>query len=165
MSLKFNPDIIEVDVRKSRDGVLYCHHGSVPLGVCAATFFGFLTFKQIQSLIGQRDPLAAVLSIIPSDTLVYLDIKDGWVHCDDLRPFIVGRRNIWIAPFGTIKQLRHLRRGLGEDFAYAFNRPALFPKRVANHLTGLADMMQFFYWSWNADTVRRDPWRLSQRAR
>ena len=152
-ALVFKPDIVEVDVRKSRDGVLYCHHGSEPWGTIAATFFGLLTFTQIQRLVGQRDTLQAVLAAVPRDTLVYLDLKDRWINADDLRPLIEGRSGIWVAPFGSVSWLKRLRTGLGESHAYSFNRPAVFPRHVAKRLTGQADMIQFCVWSWNTKTI------------
>jgi glycerophosphoryl diester phosphodiesterase family protein len=152
-ALVFNPDIIEVDVRKSRDGVLYCHHGSEPWGTIAATFFGIFTFAQIQWLVGQRDTLQAVLAAVPRNTLIYLDLKDRWINADDLRPLIESRKGIWIAPFGSVNWLKHLRTGLGEGHAYSFNRPAVFPRHVARRLAGQADMIQFCVWSWNTETL------------
>jgi hypothetical protein len=152
-ALTFRPDVVEVDVRKSRDGVLYCHHGSEPWGTIAATFFGIFTFAQIQWLVGQRDTLKAVLATVPSDTLVYLDLKDRWINADDLRPLIDGRKGIWIAPFGSVNWLRRLRAGLGESYAYSFNRPVIFPIYLATRLAGQADMIQFCVWSWNTETL------------
>jgi glycerophosphoryl diester phosphodiesterase len=75
-ALEAGADIIELDVRKSRDGVLYCHHGSMPWGMIAATFFGFLSFARIQKLVGRRYVLTHILEAIPSGTQAYLDIKD-----------------------------------------------------------------------------------------
>jgi glycerophosphoryl diester phosphodiesterase len=65
-SIEIMPDIIvEVDVRKSRDGVLYCHHGSEPFGIIAASFFSLLSFAQIQKLVGQRDTLQCIIDSPP----------------------------------------------------------------------------------------------------
>jgi len=152
-ALTFAPDVIEVDVRKSRDGILYCHHGSEPWGTVAATFFGLLTFRRIQKLVGHRDTLEAVMNAIPKDVLVYLDLKDFWIHADDLRPLIEGRKGVWIAPFSSVKRLRQLRAGLGENYAYAFNRLAIFPRHVARRLAGQADMIVCGIWSWNMETL------------
>lgn len=54
-ALTFSADIIEVDVRMSRNGVVYCHHGSIPFGVLAAQLFRFPTFTKTQRLVGKRD--------------------------------------------------------------------------------------------------------------
>jgi len=158
-ALGHKPDIIEVDVRKSRDGVLYCHHGSVPFGVFFATFFGLLSFKTIQRLVGKRDTLADILAAIPDDTLIYLDLKDLWITATDLAPLVAGRPNMWIAPFWSPRWLKELRAGLGEAHAYAFNRPVLFPHRAVRALDGNADMIQFFRWDWTrriVDAIEED---------
>jgi glycerophosphoryl diester phosphodiesterase len=153
-ALEFKPDIIEIDVRKSRDGVLYCHHGSEPFGVMAAAFFGLLTFVQIQKLVGPRDTLEKMLGGVPADMLVFLDIKDPWIGVRDLRQLIDGRQGVWIAPFGSLAWLKRLRAGLGEEHVYVFgNRPLLFPRRALERFAPYADMVQFYRWSWNAKTI------------
>lgn len=152
-ALAYRPDIIEVDVRKSRDGIMYCHHGSEPWGTLMAAFFGLLPFRQIQRLAGQRDTLKEILAVIPEDTLVYLDLKDPWIVASDLRPIITGRKGIWVAPFGTVRWLKRLRAGLGDEHAYSFNRPCIFPRHVAKRLARQADMIQFCRWSWNRETL------------
>lgn len=152
-SLKLGADIIEVDIRKSRDGILYCHHGSEPWGIIAATFFHHLTFTQIKRLVGDRDTLEQTLMAIPETILVYLDLKDPSIAARDLSPILKGRKNMWIAPFGKIAWLKELRRNLGEGYAYAFNRPALFARHVAKQLNGQADMIQFCVWDWNQKTL------------
>ena len=146
---KHKPDIIEVDVRKSRDGVLYCHHGSIPFGVFFATFFGLFSFRTITRLVGPRDTLADVLAAIPEGTLVYLDLKDPWITAADLAPLLINRTGVWIAPFWNPRWLMRLRAELGEAHAYAFNRPVFFPRRVAKKLEGQADLIQFFRWGWS----------------
>ncbi len=154
-ALTHKPDIIEVDVHKSRDKILYCYHGSIPFGVIEASFAGIFTFARIQKLVGHRNTLAEIIDVIPDDVLLYLDIKDSAVSARDLKPLIEGRKNIWLAPFGTIGQLKRLRRGLGPDYGYALNRWVLFPRHAARRLRGHADLMQFFFWSWNWKTVSR----------
>lgn len=153
-ALEIMPDvIIEVDVRKSRDGVLYCHHGSVPFGVAAAAFFGYLSFAQIQKLIGQRDMLSAIFKAIPETAIIYLDIKDRSVTAEDLKQVIGAHRRVWIAPLTTAKHLKELRSVLGEEYAYAYNRPVLFPRRMMRKLGSQTDFLQSFWWNWNKDIV------------
>jgi hypothetical protein len=152
-ALLFKPDIIEVDVRRSRDGIVYCHHGSEPWGTVAAAFFLLLSFKQIQRLVGQRDTLQEVLANIPEHTDVYIDLKDIWITAKDLKSILNGRKGIWVAPFGSVNWLKRLRAELGDGYFYSFNRPAVFPRHVARRLDGQADMIQFCVWSWNGGTI------------
>ena len=151
---KHKPDIIEVDVRKSRDGVLYCHHGSIPFGVFFATFFGLFSFRTIMRLVGPRDTLRDVLAAIPEGTLVYLDLKDPWITAADLAPLISGRAGVWVAPYWWIPQLlKHLRTELGDAHAYAFTRPVFFPRRMAKKLEGSIDFIRFFRWGWSRRVI------------
>ena len=41
-------DIIEIDVRKSRDSVLFCFHGGIPFGLISAYFLRFLPWSTIK---------------------------------------------------------------------------------------------------------------------
>ncbi|MEA2701793.1 MAG: glycerophosphoryl diester phosphodiesterase [Candidatus Parcubacteria bacterium] len=107
-ALAARADIIELDVRKSRDGILYCHHGSVPWGIMAASFFGLLTFAQIERLVGKRATLNAMLASIPLDTLIYLDVKDFWITKSNLKRLTADRKNITIMPFGDFPWLKRL---------------------------------------------------------
>lgn len=148
-ALKYNPDIVEIDIRKSRDGVLYCHHGSIPFGVLAAQVFGFLPFTQTQRFIGKLDTLESVISIVPSTTDIYLDIKSSNITSADLQPLIVGRRNIWVTAY-SISHLAKLRSGLGEGFVYVLNRPFAFVRlQDIIKLIGLVDVVYLFRWQWS----------------
>jgi hypothetical protein len=84
---------------------------------------------------------------------VYLDLKDRSINAKDLLPLVEGRGGIWVAPFGSVHWLKQLRAGLGENHAYSFNRPAVFPRHVAKRLAGQADMIQFCFWSWNTKVL------------
>lgn len=154
-SLAIFPNIlIEIDVRKSADCVLYCHHGSIPFGVSIAAFFGFLSFERIQRLVGPRDTLKAILDVIPQENTIYLDIKDRSISADDLRRVLGSRKRLWIGPITSIRHLQELRLGLGEEYLYGFSRPVLFPRRAAKRLEGLSDFVQSFWWNWTPDTIR-----------
>jgi hypothetical protein len=151
-ALSFKPDIIELDVRKSRDGVLYCHHGIVPIGVFGAQFLGFFSFKRIVRIIGQRETLKEIMQAIPESVDIYLDIKSSRIHSSDLQSIIAGRKNTWVTAY-SVRQLKELRKGLGEQFLYAFNRPFTFPGEIAR-LEGVADMLQLPKWQWKPKKVR-----------
>ncbi|MBV9349856.1 MAG: hypothetical protein JO026_03825 [Patescibacteria group bacterium] len=145
--------MIELDVRKSRDGVLYCYHGAEPFGVIAATFFGLFSFSFIERISGKHSTLKSMFDAIPDSVIFYLDLKDTSITADDLRPLVSGRRNIWIAPFWGVAQLKALREGLGDGFAYSLNHMAFFPRHTARALRGYADLIQLWRWNWNQKTV------------
>ncbi len=150
-ALPYKPDLIEVDVRKSADGVLYCHHGSVPFGVSAAKLHRFLPFRHIQLFTGKRSTLRDVLAVIPDDIGVFLDIKDKRITAEDLRPLISGRDHVWVCAY-TLRHLRSLRKGLGDEFCYSLNRPLLRVRHGIGHVEGVADAVNAFVWQWNAKT-------------
>jgi glycerophosphoryl diester phosphodiesterase len=152
-ALKYNPDIIEVDVRRSRDGILYCHHGSIPFGVFAAQFFGFLSFRRIQQLIGKIDLLQPVIEAVPPSVDIYLDLKSTDITSADLRPLVSGKLNIWVTTY-SVSQLRELRSGLGENFVYVLNRPLVWVRiREIFKLVGLVDMIQIGRWQWSTVVI------------
>lgn len=141
-TLIYKPDIIEIDVRKSKDGVLYCYHGSIPLGVTAAQFFYHLNFKWIQHLAGKRDTLGTVLRVIPEDTIALLDLKDKHITAQDLMPFIDNRENVWIETTSE-RHMEALRKEFEEDVEYAVKPPFFFIRNVLPMVLGLTNTLHF----------------------
>ena len=152
-SLRFDPDIIELDVRKSFDGVLYCHHGSIPVGVSAAQFYHLLTFFEIQTLVGHRNTLKEALTEIPSTSIVHLDLKDRRISAEDLKPLVMGRQNVWLGVW-TLRHLRSLRKDLGDEFVFVLLRPLMFLKRNLTQLCSLADSVFLYPWQWNKKNAK-----------
>jgi len=74
-SLKLSPDIIEIDLRKSTDNVIYCYHGNNFQYIFTSFFF-----KKKLAKLKQNYPSIATLkeinAIIPQNTILLLDIKD-----------------------------------------------------------------------------------------
>ncbi len=76
-------DIIELDVRKSSDGVIYCYHGNL--------WQYFITlriprkFSELQKKYNV-DSLASILKVISNNKSVFLDIKDETISQDDIIP-------------------------------------------------------------------------------
>lgn len=151
-ALSFNADIIEIDVRKSRDGVLYCHHGLIPFGVFAAQFFRFINFKTIKQLVGERETLADMLAIIPEHVDIYLDVKSRRISAEDLKPHVSIKNTVWVSAY-RIWQLKKLRKGLGEDFIYAYNRPFILKTTDIPRLVGVADIVHLLKWQWKQKTI------------
>lgn len=140
-TLAYKPDIVEVDVRKSRDGVLYCYHGSIPFGITAAQFFYHFNFYWIQRLAGKRDTLGAVLRVIPEDTIALLDLKDKHISAQDLLPFIGERENVWIETTSE-RHMQLLRQEFEEDVEYVLTSPLFFVRHMLPMVLGLTNTMQ-----------------------
>ncbi len=81
--------VIEIDVRKSRDGVLYCYHGKF------LEYVFSLKIPRKFSRIRKKyrvDTLGEVLSVIPEDKIVFLDIKSKSITKEDILGALQGKR-------------------------------------------------------------------------
>jgi hypothetical protein len=73
--------IIELDLRKSKDGVLYCYHGSL------IEYYYDLKFPKDFSSIKAKynvNSLAEILDVIGADKTIFLDIKDSCISKEDI---------------------------------------------------------------------------------
>lgn len=139
-ALAYKPDVVEVDVHKSSDGVLYCYHGSIPLGVIAASFLYHFTFAWIQRLVGKRDTLEKILRVIPEDTTVLLDLKDQHITGEELAPFVAKREHIWVMT-SSEKHTQILRKTFDEGVEYVSNKPLFFIRHVLPMVLGFTDTL------------------------
>jgi len=81
--------IIELDVRKSKDGVLYCYHGTL-----FQYWFGFI-FSQKFSDIKKKysvDSLEEILEVITEDKTVFLDLKSKSINREDILTALKGKK-------------------------------------------------------------------------
>ena len=78
-ALKHNLDIIELDVRKSKDGILFCHHWSRFVWTLK-----YLNFKFIKKKF-RVNILEEMLSVITAKKIIFLDIKDKRITAEDLK--------------------------------------------------------------------------------
>lgn len=73
--------IIELDLRKSKDGILYCYHGNL------FEYYIHLkipkTFSEIKKKINV-DSLSEILDVITEDKSIFLDIKDNSITKEDI---------------------------------------------------------------------------------
>ena len=95
--LKYHPDLVEIDVRMSIDGVLYCYHGPKML-YPIFHLFPFLPFWLIRFLT-RADTLEVCLSIFQGKTTgVFLDFKQDNIHPNRIealrKQFDI--QNVWI---------------------------------------------------------------------
>lgn len=80
--------VIEIDVRKSSDGVLYCYHGKL------LQYYFSLRIPRKFSNIRRRyhvDTLSDVLDVIPEDKVLFLDIKSRSITRSDVLGVLAGR--------------------------------------------------------------------------
>lgn len=123
-AVKLPVNIIELDIRKSRDGVLYCYHGG--LFACLLKYLNFKIIKKILSV----DRLVDILPVIPAQKIVFLDIKDSTITAVDLKSVFQQFNNhrFWLAAY-NLKYLHHLKINLGEEYRYIYNFGFVFLNR------------------------------------
>lgn len=153
-TLPYKPDILEMDVRKSRDGVLYCHHGSIPFGAMVSQVLKFFTLSQIRFFLGRTDTLQELLAAVPPDTIVYLDLKENRISPEDVGEAIqrCPSRHIWIGAY-SFKHLRRMREGLGENYVYMSQHIWWGRRMSLQKVKGLADMVHFLYWQYTPRNI------------
>ncbi|MDQ5949220.1 MAG: hypothetical protein QG589_346 [Patescibacteria group bacterium] len=82
-------DIIELDIRKSKDGILYCYHGD---------FFQYyisLKIPRIFSYLQKKyhvDSLADILEVIPETKIICFDLKDKGITKLDILHSLNGKK-------------------------------------------------------------------------
>lgn len=81
--------VIELDVRKSKDGVLYCYHGNFWQYIFALK--SPTDFRTLQKRY-KVDTLKDILSVISEEKAVALDIKDTKVTRQDILDACAGKK-------------------------------------------------------------------------
>ena len=156
-SLKNYPDIVEIDVNKTSDQVLFCYHGSNAWELFLLVVVRFLPFRIVAHLITGVETLEDILSTIQTSNnqvIVYLDIKSTSISAGDLSN-VLGKGNlvsVWIAAY-TFRHLDRLRRGLGEEYVYIFNRAAVFFRNALRKSSKIADVLQLFRHQWTKENI------------
>ena len=82
-------NIVELDVRKSKDGVLYCYHGTL------LEYYFYLKFPKDLSTVKRKygvSSLTEVLQVIKSDKIIFLDIKDSNISKEDILKVFENRK-------------------------------------------------------------------------
>lgn len=158
-SLKYHPDVIEVDVRKSFDQVLFCRHGNAVMSIVLLLIERFLVFHLVRHLISGVETLEEILTTIQEtdrEVIILLDIKSPSIAADDLRRILANFnfQKVWIAAY-TFNSLAQLRKGLGERYIYILNRPLVFQKSAVKKAQNVADVIQLSPSQWRKDNIDR----------
>ncbi len=94
-SLNLWYDIIELDVRKSKDWVLYCYHWNVLEILFPDVFLkykSFETLKRTKNII----TLETALDLIQDKAIIFLDIKEKQIISDDIYEIVKWRKFKWL---------------------------------------------------------------------
>lgn len=120
-ALLYKPDIVEVDVRKSRDGVLYCYHGFPKVPVYLLAFFlKFISFVKIKKYL-KVDLLDSILKEIGDKAVIFLDIKDQRVSPKNIQDALKTHKGkVWIAS-SSLKYLGEMKSVIESKVSYVYN--------------------------------------------
>jgi hypothetical protein len=149
-AIKYASDIIELDVRKSRDDILYCYHGGF-----LAVLLKYFRFQTIKKLVGV-DSLEEILSIIPKDKIIFLDIKEQNINSGDLEKICAKYPNeFWLAAY-SLSYLNKLRKNLGNNYQYVCNFSFLFlnfgMKRMKRNYINI---FKIFWWQCSDENINK----------
>jgi len=148
ISNKHKPDIIELDVRKSKDGVLYCYHGYGFLFFNFLTSF-FLRFRKFNIIKRKKRifTLKEVLSATNYNPILYFDIKESNISSKDIENVLNGFvfNEIYIASF-KLGYLIDFKRKAEINFKYAYQLPVFFINRFLNKYKNNINMIKVWRW-------------------
>ncbi len=148
------PDIIELDVRKSSDGILYCHHGSVPFGMLFAFFFRFFKFSQISKWTN-ANTLEEALAAIKGNPIIFLDLRGSMVEPRDLDTILskFSFAAVWLAS-RSFAHIRLLKNFFGERFLYVYNLAFLrFNFSMKRAKKEGINIFQIFFWQCTQENI------------
>lgn len=152
---KYKPDILELDLRKSRDGVLFCYHGFPDFPVfLLAYFLRFFRFEIIKKFL-KVDTLKDVLDAVDWKAIVFLDIKQTNISGEEI-DHICGRYKMkfWLA-FYKFRYFKLLEEDLDDSYQYIYNFGFMNFKRGLKKVQkyGLR-AMKVFSWQCSAKNMR-----------
>lgn len=81
--------IIELDVRKSKDGILYCYHGTL-----LQYWFGFIFSQKFSDIKNKynANSLEEILEVITENKTVFLDLKSTSITREDILNVLTGKK-------------------------------------------------------------------------
>ena len=153
---RYKPDIIELDVRKSADGVVFGFHGSLPFGFLFAYFLRFFKFRTFKKYF-QLDTLSELLAAVKGNPIIYLDIKQRNISPQDFQNVLKNfpQYEIWFAPY-SLSYLQELKSFFGKRYKYAYNFGFFqFDKCLEQAKKIGIDSFQIFFWQLNPEILRK----------
>ncbi len=147
--LPFHPDAIEIDVRRSKDGILFCRHGSIPFEIAFWQLSPYLRFACIKKWFPEINTLEEVVKVLPEDIILLLDIKDVRITGNDILPY---KKSLSCIIGYKISHIKELRKVLGDDVAYVL-APKLLINRNISKTQGIADVITTLFWQHSSKLI------------
>lgn len=156
-SLRCGATLIELDIRKSKDEILYCYHGSL-LEVIFSKFLLSKSFSQLKSQHLSLLTLESVLASIPSHIPIFLDIKDSVIAPEELVNFVKGRiGTVYVSGFFFLKKLckyKILEKHV-PSLCLVYIIPHLFGYNFEKLKNNGIHTIQLFHWSFNQENIQK----------
>lgn len=150
------PDMIELDVRKSRDWVLYCYHGNIPFGFIWAYSGMFKRYSEMKKKIDWLMTLSEILEEINYPAIIYLDIKESSINAEDLDNVFQKYKDkfplIYISWYRTT-YLKRIKNEAKHSYKYAYQIPIFRVTSFLKKSERVLDMIKV--WKWDKDKVNQ----------
>jgi len=150
-SNNLKPDIIELDIRKSKDNVIFCLHGSIILGQIYNYFSKYRYFHKINKN-GKINTLSELLSNIDYNPILYLDLKQSNITFLDI-DMILSKfkfKKIYIAAY-SLPYLENLMKNTNNNYKYSLQIP-LF--RINKFLKDKKIVTMVKVWRWDINKIK-----------
>jgi len=151
-ALALRPDVIEIDIRRSRDGVLFCHHGSIPFGVLFWYFAPLLPFSWIKKRFSHVPTLVEIVGKIPPNTTIIFDVKDSHIPINELKPYFERFSAVCVMSY-SIEYLEVCQKSLPQDYFYILG-PVLGFKRKFPRIKAVVDALALFPWQYQPEIIK-----------
>ena len=148
-SLKYKMDIIEIDVRESSDGILFCYHGNVSEFLFARFYFK-KPYKLLKEKYSSLLTLSEALALIQDKAILFIDVKDNNINPSKLITQIKqGKSNqVYIAS----QSLDFLKKmgSLPKTWRKVCNGGILFLKlKLHELLASDIDIIELWWWDYS----------------
>jgi hypothetical protein len=99
-SLEYNPDIVEIDIRKSKDNILFAYHGNA-LEYLFPKFYFDKNFDTLKENYPTLTTLNEIAKTVSNKSILFLHINDKSIDTNDLINSLkdIHYKEIWVANF------------------------------------------------------------------
>jgi glycerophosphoryl diester phosphodiesterase len=145
--------IIELDIRKSADGALFCYHGNVLECILSRLLF-HSTLSSLRQRYRQIIPLGEFLKEIGSRAIPFLDIKDSSITKADIEKALEST-NIRMVYVASNSLRFHKKVGkVPSSWCKVYNIGLLFPlRRIEAVISAGVSVVELFVWDFHMTTL------------
>lgn len=155
-SLEYHPDIIELDIRKSADNILFCYHGFGIFVYFLAYFLRYFKHSNIKKIFGIKSELKEILDLIKEPLIVYLNLKDGRITPQEIDALHDKYPHIefWIG-MSNGKKIAELKQKLKYKYEFHSTWPNIFSfeNALANSLKNDLHSVKLLPWQCNKQNL------------